>query len=73
MSESSDTEHDALEKAKNMCRTAQGMIDFTAKHLDGLRNQCVTTQELTQKEIRNTEVMLFMLLVYYNMCRVVKI
>jgi len=56
MSESSDTESDAVEKAITMCKTAQGMIDFTAKHLDGLRTQCVTTEELTQKEIRNTEV-----------------
>ncbi|OWF44894.1 kinase suppressor of Ras 2-like isoform X2 [Mizuhopecten yessoensis] len=55
MSESSDTENDAVEKAIAMCRTAQGMIDFTAKHLDGLRTQCDPSEELTQKEIRNTE------------------
>lgn len=56
MSESSDTEHDAVEKAITMCRTAQGMIDFTAKNLDGLRTQCDPSEELTQKEIRNNEV-----------------
>ena len=32
------------------------MIDLTAKHLEGLRTICVATEEITQKEIKETEV-----------------
>ncbi|KAL5015972.1 hypothetical protein ScPMuIL_005561 [Solemya velum] len=48
----SDTEGDSVE---NVIATVQSMIDFTAKHLDGLRTQCATTEEITQRQIRDTE------------------
>ncbi|KAJ8312649.1 hypothetical protein KUTeg_010022 [Tegillarca granosa] len=55
MSESSDTDSEAVERAIQMCTTVQDMIDVTAKHLDGLRTICATTEEITRKEIKSTE------------------
>lgn len=56
MSESSDTDSEAVERTIQMCTTVQDMIDVTAKHLDGLRTICATTEEITRKEIKSTEV-----------------
>ncbi len=53
---SSEKEEDPIEAAVNSCSETQFMIDLTAKQLDGLRTQCVTTEEITQKEIREAEV-----------------
>lgn len=50
------TDLDELEKqAIKTCTTNQCMIDFTAKQLKGLRQECATTEAITQKEIRDTE------------------
>ncbi|XP_071110703.1 kinase suppressor of Ras 2-like isoform X2 [Haliotis cracherodii] len=46
---------DPVEQAINACKMVQFMIDFTAKQLVGLRTQCATTEQITQKEIRDTE------------------
>lgn len=62
----SDTEGDSVE---NVIATVQSMIDFTAKHLDGLRTQCATTEEITQRQIRDTEVNINMeTLWFYCLC-----
>ena len=53
---SSEKEEDPIESAIKLCSVTQCMIDLTAKQLDGLRTQCVTTEEITQKEIREAEV-----------------
>ena len=58
MVDSSQTENDEIKMAINMCTTAQDMIDFTAIKLKGLREQCDPSEEITQKEIRDTEVYL---------------
>lgn len=47
---------EAEKQAIKTCTTYQCMIDFTAKQLNGLRIECATTEEITQKEIRDTEV-----------------
>ncbi|KAK7087945.1 kinase suppressor of Ras 2-like [Littorina saxatilis] len=54
MSSSKDRE-EAEKQAIKTCTTNQCMIDFTAKHLNGLRIECATTEEITQKEIREAE------------------
>lgn len=54
MSSSTDRE-EAEKQAIKTCTTNQCMIDFTAKHLNGLRLECATTEEITQKEIREAE------------------
>lgn len=46
----------SVEHAIQTCSTVQSMIDFTAKHLYGLRTQCAPNEQITQKEIRDTEV-----------------
>jgi len=54
---SSLTDREEAEKqAIKTCTTNQCMIDFTAKHLNGLRIECATTEEITQREIREAEV-----------------
>ena len=55
MSSSKDRE-EAEKQAIKTCTTNQCMIDFTAKHLNGLRIECEVTEEITQKEIREAEV-----------------
>ncbi|GAB1603840.1 hypothetical protein Ahia01_000665300, partial [Argonauta hians] len=45
----------SVEHAIQTCCTVQSMIDFTAKHLYGLRTQCAPNEQITQKEIRDTE------------------
>ncbi|XP_029651429.1 kinase suppressor of Ras 2-like isoform X1 [Octopus sinensis] len=45
----------SVEHAIQTCSTVQSMIDFTAKHLYGLRTQCAPNEQITQKEIRDTE------------------
>ena len=54
---SSERDEDPFETEK-LCSMTQRMIDLTAKQLDGLRTQCVTTEEITQKEIKEAEVYL---------------
>ncbi|XP_074642456.1 kinase suppressor of Ras 2-like isoform X2 [Tubulanus polymorphus] len=51
------TERDCemVKKAVDTCCMIQSMIDFTARHLDGLRTICATSIEITQQEIRETE------------------
>ena len=61
MVDSSQTENDEIKMAINMCTTAQDMIDFTAIKLKGLREQCDPSEEITQKEIRDTETKLIKL------------
>ena len=56
MSSSADRES-AEKQAIKTCTNLQIMIDFTAKHLNGLRSECSTTTEITQKEIKEAEVM----------------
>ena len=54
---SSLTDREEAEKqAIKTCTNTQRMIDFTAKHLNGLRLECATTEEITQIEIREAEV-----------------
>ena len=53
---SSERDEDPFEAAVKLCSVTQCMIDLTAKQLDGLRTQCVATEEITQKEIREAEV-----------------
>ena len=61
----SSTDRDEPEKqAIRTCTTNQCMIDFTAKHLNGLRIECATTEEITQKEIREAEVNIYIRDVY---------
>ncbi|KAK3084281.1 hypothetical protein FSP39_010965 [Pinctada imbricata] len=55
MSETSDAENDAIEKACKSLRNVQDMIDLTAIHLRGLRTECSTTSEITQNEIKTQE------------------
>lgn len=50
-----------IRRAISMCATAQDMIDFTAIKLKGLREQCDPSEEITQKEIRDTETKLIKL------------
>ena len=57
MSDSSDAENDAIERAYKSVRNVQDMIDLTARHLLGLRTECSTSSEITQNEIRTQEVM----------------
>ncbi|XP_013405438.1 kinase suppressor of Ras 2 [Lingula anatina] len=52
---SSVSEEDPIKRAERTCSIAQSMIDYTAKHLRGLRTQCATTEEITQQEIRGAE------------------
>ena len=47
---------DAIKRAIELCHMTQCMIDITAKQLDGLRTLCSTSEEITQKEIRESEV-----------------
>jgi len=47
---------DAIKRAIELCHMTQCMIDITAKQLDGLRTVCSTSEEITQKEIRESEV-----------------
>ena len=56
---SSERDEDPFEAAVKLCSVTQCMIDLTAKQLDGLRTQCVATEEITQKEIREAEVHLY--------------
>lgn len=56
MVDSSGSENEEVRMAISMCTTAQDMIDFTAIKLKGLREQCDPSEEITQKEIRDTEV-----------------
>ena len=51
-----ESEEDPVKKALDQCMMIQSVIDFTAKHLYGLRTQCATTEEITQNEIRESEV-----------------
>ena len=53
---SSEREEDPIQNAIKQCGMIQCVIDNTAKQLDGLRTQCSTTEEITQKEIREAEV-----------------
>ena len=47
---------DELENnATRTCTMNQCMIDFTAKHLNGLRQECAATEQITQKEVREAE------------------
>jgi hypothetical protein len=55
MSLTSDRQ-EAEKQAIRTCTNLQSMIDFTANHLNGLRIECSTTEEITQKEIREAEV-----------------
>ncbi|KAK6183801.1 hypothetical protein SNE40_006400 [Patella caerulea] len=48
-------QEDCVEQALTTCKMVQFMIDFTAKQLLGLRTECKKTEEITQKEIRDTE------------------
>lgn len=50
---------EATNHAIRTCKTNQSMIDFTAKQLNGLRIECATTEEITQTEIKDTEVSSF--------------
>ena len=52
-----------LEKAVVELKTLQSMIDNIEQHLKGLRTQCAPNDEYTQKEIRVTEVLIFVLCV----------
>ena len=56
---SSERDEDPFEVAVKLCSVTQCMVDLTAKQLDGLRTQCVATEEITQKEIREAEVHLY--------------
>ena len=58
-----DTEitEDPVETAIKTCEILQYMIDNNAKRLYGLRTQCSVTEEITQREIRELEV----IIVYY--------
>lgn len=56
MSSNTDSE-DPVKKAIGTCEMIQHMIDLAAKQLDGLRTMCAAS-EITQKEIRDTEVSL---------------
>lgn len=47
-----DDESEAVKHVKVL----QSMIDLSAERLDGLRTECVTTEKLTQHEIRTLEV-----------------
>ncbi|ESO97857.1 hypothetical protein LOTGIDRAFT_104167 [Lottia gigantea] len=49
------SQDDSVEQALKTCKMVQFMIDFTAKQLLGLRTECKKTEEITQKEIRETE------------------
>ena len=51
-----DKDDDPVQSAVKQCALTQRMIDITGKQLDGLRTQCRTTEEITQKEIREAEV-----------------
>ena len=53
---SSEMEEDPTQSAIKLCGMTQCMIDITAKQLESLRTQCRTTEEITQKEIREAEV-----------------
>ena len=53
---SCDIPDDPVESAITHCAMTQCMIDITSKQLDGLRTQCSVTEEITQKEIRESEV-----------------
>ncbi|CAC5396978.1 KSR2 [Mytilus coruscus] len=61
MVDSSQAENGEIKRAISMCTTAQDMIDFTAIKLKGLREQCDPSEEITQKEIRDTETKLIKL------------
>ncbi|XP_063395832.1 kinase suppressor of Ras 2-like isoform X1 [Mytilus trossulus] len=61
MVDSSEAENGEIKRAISMCTTAQDMIDFTAIKLKGLREQCDPSEEITQKEIRDTETKLIKL------------
>ena len=63
MSSLTDRE-EAQKQAIKTCTTNQCMIDFTAKHLNGLRIECATTEEITQREIREAEVNIIYLFMY---------
>ncbi|KAK3587236.1 hypothetical protein CHS0354_030423 [Potamilus streckersoni] len=43
------------QRALNEIRTVQSVIDNNVQALEGLRTQCATTEEVTQKAIRDTE------------------
>ena len=47
---------DAVKRTVELCRMTQCMIDITAKQLDGLRTVCSTAEQITQNEIRESEV-----------------
>ena len=47
---------DPVQQAIDACTMVQFMIDFTANQLEDLRSDCDITEEITQKEIRDTEV-----------------
>jgi SAM like domain present in kinase suppressor RAS 1 len=47
-----DDESEAVKHVKVL----QSMIDLSAERLEGLRTECVTTEKLTQHEIRTLEV-----------------
>ena len=51
-------EDDPVEGVIKLCTMTQRMIDITGKQLDCLRTQCKTTEEITQKEIKEAEVQL---------------
>ena len=53
---SSGKEKDPIQIAIDQCVMTQCVIDNTAKQLEGLRTQCSTAEEITQKEIKEAEV-----------------
>ena len=58
---SENVANDDMTKAIATCANAQNMIDLQARHLEGLRTRCATTEEITQNAIRKSEVIIFSL------------
>ncbi|XP_041350239.1 kinase suppressor of Ras 2-like isoform X2 [Gigantopelta aegis] len=46
---------DPVQQAIDACKMVQFMIEFTSNQLEDLRSDCDITEEITQKEIRDTE------------------
>lgn len=53
---SSEKPRDPIQNAIDQCYMTQCVLDNTAKQLVGLRTQCSTAEEITQKEIKEAEV-----------------
>ena len=56
MSVEKNRSEESPERVVDQCVVTQCMIDITVKQLNGLRTQCSTTEEITQKEICESEV-----------------